>query len=502
MVRRLRAVGVEKLKYGIADGAKMNDDHLIAIILYTDCKQLAVQLQESHQRKMVLSGVPESEKQYKRRQQDFHHWTRLLREAVELFGTPIAESRVSTFYAATSCRFMLTSYEVRFCGPTSMTTQMQIMSVSTVNGLVLELTATAETSDVPIKYFDCRWLSAFGEESEFLFVGGCTALRVYNIRSIFEEKLNFRIFIKAMDHFMKIVSAEEGDDDGDGLLSSSSSHQLDRCNTSYESVYSEYSKLDRMLHESESEEEGDYKRYQRKKREEEEQDTLCTERDVQIIEILCKKMRISLGSKPKKDGKNEKKEEVEEPEPLVPLYIVDSFKKLVRSRSEIRIHLGALRMNYSPFQRLLICEQSGGYLVRLAFAAKLFSKCTTMIVDMSGYGEQLANEKTLKLVLDVLCDQILKIRKRRNSCLERVVLDNFVSKKCVTLNMRAAMEQELGETMRHKKNQDGGWEMEIFMRKEMKDKQEAEERNNSLAAGFRFLSVDTGKISRTGSHRL
>lgn len=269
-----------------------------------------------------------------------------------------------------------------------------------------------------------------------------------------------------------------------------------------------YSKLDRMLHESDhdgievSDEEGDYKRYQRKKQEEEEQDTLCTERDVQIIEILCKKMRISLGSKPKKDGKNEKKEEEAQPEPMVPMYIVDSFKKMVRSRSEIRIHLGSLRMNYSPFQRLLICEQSGGYLVCLAFAAKLFAKCKLITVDMNGYEEQLGNEKTLKLVLRVLCDQILKIRNRRSSCLERVVLDNFVPKKSVTLNMRAAMEEKLGETTRHRKNQDGGWEMEIFMKKELRDKQEAEERKRSLAAGFKFLSVENGKITRTGSYRL
>merc|ERR1712129_26883 len=111
----------------------------LSLILYTDRKQLSHHFVQTFCR----LHVDESEKSFKRRKREYHFWSKLLRESVELFGTPIAESKISIFYVAISNAILFDSFAARFCRPTSTTSQLQIVSMCTDNGMILELKRTA-----------------------------------------------------------------------------------------------------------------------------------------------------------------------------------------------------------------------------------------------------------------------------------------------------------------------------------------------------------------------
>ena len=140
-----------------------------------------------------------------------------MRETVELYGIKLTKSKIKIFYVTISNpTIIFPSFSARFCLPTSTTSQLQIASMCTNNGLILEL--KQNTSEIAsfysdlLKCFNCSLVSAFGEEEEYLFIGGWAPLQFNNIRILIERKENYQIFIKAIQHFNNVLDGEESDD--------------------------------------------------------------------------------------------------------------------------------------------------------------------------------------------------------------------------------------------------------------------------------------------------
>ena len=305
---------------------------------------------------------------------------------MELYGTPIQEGKIDTFYVAISNPIIFTKFEARFCMPTSTTSNLQIVSMCTNNGLILELKATSETASFYqglLKSFNCSLLSAFGQENERLFIGGWAPLEFANIRKMVCTAHNYKIFVKAIKQFESALSGEEDDD-----LDLDASYSLDRTNTSYSSIYSEYSHLsgvdtDGVDVKSQLE---DFEQYEKKKIDAMVDEKKCSNTEFIIIRSLAKQMM---------DFQYENG---------FPSYVNAMFRSIVQQRGEIFMNLSQLKGHYSCFERVLISDECAT-LPRFDFLCRLFENCKVITVDLHGH-----RKLTAKFLM-ALCDQMMKIER-------------------------------------------------------------------------------------------
>ena len=107
----------ESCQYYDIDGkASMSINHLLAIVCYTDLSRLSYEFSLTF-RKL---NDEESDQHLKQRNSNFAHWSRYLRELVEVWGDQTNPKIAIQFYHGTS-NLLFTQFNARFCGPTSTT---------------------------------------------------------------------------------------------------------------------------------------------------------------------------------------------------------------------------------------------------------------------------------------------------------------------------------------------------------------------------------------------
>merc|ERR1712129_561849 len=79
--------------------------------------------------------------------------------------------------------------------PTSTTSQLSVASMfaSESDGLILELARSSRC----LRYFDCAWLSVFGNEDEKPLCGGLFPIHFASIRSV-RPSVDYRHFVHAL----------------------------------------------------------------------------------------------------------------------------------------------------------------------------------------------------------------------------------------------------------------------------------------------------------------
>ena len=412
VIRGMKSFGNELCHYELADGQCLTLNHLISLILYTDFKELCHRFVGTFCR----LHPNENEQSFKRRKREYYFWSKLLRESVELFGTPVSESKLSVFYVAISNPIIFDSFSARFCRPTSTTSQLQIVSMCTNNGMILELQATSEIATFYqglLKFFNCSLLSQFGEEDERLFIGGWAPLQFQNIRVVIQKKENYAIFIRAIQHFECVLDGEESDEFdlneafGIGQSGRNMSTYMSRTNTSYESVMSEseYSVLSGIDHKIKMR----YLKSQRIEEKSDDEGKKCQRLDGIIIRKLCKQIL---------SGQLYRNE--------FPKYVNGMFQCIVLRRDHIFINLADLKANYLPFASILLSTECDS-LLRFDVLSRLFLNCSAIIVDMSEY-EQLSTKFLL-----FFCDQMIKIS-NADGKLEKIMLLK-VKKESISLDV-------------------------------------------------------------------
>eukprot|EP01084_Bolivina_argentea_P139131 244787_1 len=100
------------------------------------------------------------------RNNEFWNWSKTLIESVNYFGITIKSSNISSFYHGASMIYF-SGFSAAFNCPTSTTTKLEVaMMFARDDGIIVELGMQATF----IKYFNCTFVSCFGNEDERLFV--------------------------------------------------------------------------------------------------------------------------------------------------------------------------------------------------------------------------------------------------------------------------------------------------------------------------------------------
>ena len=86
--------------YGIQRGQEMSEEHVVAIMLYTNFSELCYLFSATYRKVHEY----EDDEDMMARHKEYAIWGRLLREAVECFGTSMRESAVNMFYHGVSAR--------------------------------------------------------------------------------------------------------------------------------------------------------------------------------------------------------------------------------------------------------------------------------------------------------------------------------------------------------------------------------------------------------------
>ena len=180
--------------------------HIIAITLYTDFTNLSSEFTTSF-RKLSSS---ESDESLKSRHRAFGHWARLLRESVEVWGTPFCDAlQHKVFYHGINKQMVFPGFKQKFCSPTSCTLSLEVAagfanSSGYDNGIVISI----KNNNFAISFFDCKPWSRFPWELEVLFVGGFQAMEINGLITINDGK-SYSKYIEAIQRFQIVMIQNE-----------------------------------------------------------------------------------------------------------------------------------------------------------------------------------------------------------------------------------------------------------------------------------------------------
>ena len=137
----------------------------------------------------------------KKKHQNFHHFAKNLREAIEVFGKVYALGQTSRVYHGINQEMLFNSMSAYIFGPFSTTCDDQVaLNFATNNGLIIEIVPNAH-----LKYFECFWLSKYSYEQELLFIGGLQPLQFVNITNMMQINNNFRELINWCSNLKRIT---------------------------------------------------------------------------------------------------------------------------------------------------------------------------------------------------------------------------------------------------------------------------------------------------------
>eukprot|EP01084_Bolivina_argentea_P215050 365067_1 len=204
--------------YEMKYGDVMQEQHLIAMMLYCNCDTLQKKLSETYRKK----NSNESDEELKLRHRNYYFWARLLRENVECFGTTKPKNKEFTMSVKLFCginkEFTFKSMLANINGPLSTTTEFSVavnFAQSEVEtGLILEL----EMNTINWYYksnegrealnrltcFNCQWISDFSNEMEIFCIGGMNPFRFANITTAHGD--DFTRYITALNQLTAIMS--------------------------------------------------------------------------------------------------------------------------------------------------------------------------------------------------------------------------------------------------------------------------------------------------------
>eukprot|EP01083_Nonionella_stella_P027120 74612_1 len=190
--------------YGLKRGSPITVKHLLAMICYTDFTELSSVFSSTFRaihRNEPLSSI-------KKRNSEFWHMSKLIRETVECYGTALGELQSfesrseedrghAPFYCGISYMLM-PSFVVRICSPTSTTKQISVAaSFCGDEGIILQVESNSIWLSAMLRTFNCVWLSSFPGEDERLLCGGNYPLRLDCVRVVRTFK-NYASFCKAL----------------------------------------------------------------------------------------------------------------------------------------------------------------------------------------------------------------------------------------------------------------------------------------------------------------
>eukprot|EP01084_Bolivina_argentea_P053493 98212_1 len=161
--------------WGIQNNDAITVIHLVAVLIY--CNYDGVQYEFSKTFRRIYPN--ECVASVKMRNAEFFYFTKLLYETVNIYGIICGgnENRIKRFYHGINKEMLFDSLSCNISSPFSTTSSFAVAVHFSKNvGMILELSAHAF-----LKYWNCSWLSDFGNENEKLFIGGFYPFSFVNI---------------------------------------------------------------------------------------------------------------------------------------------------------------------------------------------------------------------------------------------------------------------------------------------------------------------------------
>eukprot|EP01083_Nonionella_stella_P069923 186745_1 len=154
----------------------------------------------------VICGDAE-EKESRELNHEIYQFSRLIREAVECYGTPLTQCKYDMFYYGinTLDSLLFSDYIAKFNAPILITPSLESALISTDNGngYILELVE----HDSRLTYFDLRGFSDRTINEQMLFCGGALPLRIVNIRQVALNK-NYKRIVSALSVLDTIIGGQ------------------------------------------------------------------------------------------------------------------------------------------------------------------------------------------------------------------------------------------------------------------------------------------------------
>eukprot|EP01083_Nonionella_stella_P043259 116727_1 len=184
---------------GIKDGSPITAPHVLSLLLYCNFTELCTVFSSAFRR----ISEAETDEEVKERNAHFFHWSRLLFEAIHLFGTLIAYHEFGKCaYHGVSRVMVFDSMNQYVYGPFSTTSQFNVaLNFACDTGLVVTLNRSSSTRYN--KYFDCAFLSDFSAEAEKLFLNGL--LQISDILHV-QSRMSFGKYCRALNVLTSMLS--------------------------------------------------------------------------------------------------------------------------------------------------------------------------------------------------------------------------------------------------------------------------------------------------------
>eukprot|EP01083_Nonionella_stella_P229972 813381_1 len=201
------------LRYNIRHGDPILPRHLAALFLYTDFTDLCTNFSST------FRAIKQFEPLWSIKTRNSNYWwmSKSLRELVELFGERMELDSEwnytgltdGPFYCGLTTVMPFPEFEVRLCGPTSTTYQIEIaVNFAGSEGIIVQLNNTV-AYHYNLSGFRCGWLSDFKEEDEVLFMGGHYRIKIESVR-ILKGKggqcQNYETFFGALTQLNKMFN--------------------------------------------------------------------------------------------------------------------------------------------------------------------------------------------------------------------------------------------------------------------------------------------------------
>eukprot|EP01084_Bolivina_argentea_P123988 219713_1 len=153
---------------GITNKSPITVPHILSLLLYCNFSLLCTTFSSTFRR----IRKDEHDEQVKGRNSEYRNWSRLLLEAIHLYGTSLVRNTFGKcVFHGVSMVMVFENMNQNMNGPFSTTSQIQVaLQFASERGLVLTLSRSSGVDRY--KYFDCAGISDYSGESEKLFLGG------------------------------------------------------------------------------------------------------------------------------------------------------------------------------------------------------------------------------------------------------------------------------------------------------------------------------------------
>eukprot|EP01084_Bolivina_argentea_P239627 402717_1 len=208
----------DPLKYNIRNGTSITEKHILSIIIYCDWTNLSTEFTKTFRKELPYQSIESIIENNK----EFANWSRLIRETVEYYGCKgfgetygyeyrtyyqcnVRNLLYGPFYCGMSFVAVMPEFNIRLCGPTSTSRQIEVAENFGGKGIIIQLNNNGSEISGDLRGFTCRWISTYAGEDEVLFVGGEYQIKIENI-SIMKTQETFSEFFEIFYCFDCMVS--------------------------------------------------------------------------------------------------------------------------------------------------------------------------------------------------------------------------------------------------------------------------------------------------------